>query len=85
MDNKDTISTLNNLIETLRDGQQGFSEAADNANNIDLKSYFREIAAMRGRFVSTLQKEVTRLGGDPEKSGSVAGAMHRAWIDIMDL
>jgi uncharacterized protein (TIGR02284 family) len=29
-----------------------------------------------------LQSEVRRLGGDPEKSGSVAGAAHRGWINI---
>jgi uncharacterized protein (TIGR02284 family) len=25
---------------------------------------------------------VRRLGGDPEQSGSVAGALHRGWINI---
>ena len=29
-----------------------------------------------------LQDEVRRLGGDPEKAGSTAGALHRGWIDI---
>ena len=29
-----------------------------------------------------LQAEVRRLGGDPEKSGSVSGAAHRGWINI---
>ena len=29
-----------------------------------------------------LQLEVLRLGGDPDKSGSVAGAAHRGWINI---
>jgi uncharacterized protein (TIGR02284 family) len=29
-----------------------------------------------------LQSEVRRLGGDPEKSGSVAGSLHRGWMNI---
>ena len=29
-----------------------------------------------------LQAEVRRLGGDPERSGSMAGALHRGWLDI---
>jgi uncharacterized protein (TIGR02284 family) len=29
-----------------------------------------------------LQAEVRRLGGDPEKAGSFAGAAHRGWINI---
>lgn len=82
MDSDKVISTLNDLIETCRDGQNGFKEAAENARNPDLKTFFREAATERAQFVTDLQLEVRRLGGDPEKAGSTAGALHRAWIDI---
>ena len=29
-----------------------------------------------------LQAEVRRLGGDPDKSGSVTGSLHRGWLDL---
>jgi uncharacterized protein (TIGR02284 family) len=29
-----------------------------------------------------LQNEVLRLGGDPEKAGSVAATLHRGWINM---
>ncbi len=82
MDRNDTISVLNGLIETNRDGQQGFQEASDNITRPDLKQFFADASLERARFVGELQQEVRSLGGDPEDSGSVAGSLHRVWIDI---
>ena len=82
MDNDKAISTLNDLIETCRDGQKGFKEAADNVKNPELKSFFTQCASERAQCINELGLEVRRLGGDPEKSGSTAGALHRAWMDI---
>jgi uncharacterized protein (TIGR02284 family) len=82
MDNDKVISTLNDLIETCRDGQEGFKEASENATSPELKSFFLEASRERARCVGELQQEVRTLGGDPEKSGSTAGALHRVWMDI---
>ena len=82
MDRNKTIDVLNNLIETCRDGQEGFQEAADNVQQPELKRFFADASIERARFVGELQQEVRALGGDPDDSSSVAGAMHRAWIDI---
>lgn len=79
---KDYISTLNNLIETCKDGEQGFRKAAEDVKRSDLQTLFNEYASQRSQFASELQMEVTRLGGDAEKSGSVSGALHRGWIDV---
>lgn len=82
MDNDKVISILNDLIETCRDGQEGFKEASENATSPELKNFFRDASRERVRFVGELQQEVRTLGGDPENSGSTAGALHRVWIDI---
>ncbi len=82
MDNDKIISTLNGLIETCRDGQNGFKEAAENAKSPDLKTFFNQIALERAQCVGELQQEVVRLGGDPENTGSTAAALHRVWMDI---
>jgi uncharacterized protein (TIGR02284 family) len=80
--NTDVISTLNNLIETCKDGQNGFQTAAEGVQNSNLKSTFYEFGQQRAQFVGELQALVRELGGDPENSGSVAATLHRGWINI---
>jgi len=80
---KEIISTINSLIETLKDGQEGFKQAAEAVKDSNLKSLFNEYSLQRSRFAGELQAEVVQLGDpDPEKSSSTSGAMHRAWINI---
>ncbi|MEP6571979.1 MAG: PA2169 family four-helix-bundle protein [Gemmatimonadota bacterium] len=81
-DTKDVISTLNNLIETCRDGQEGFMHAAEQTKSPELQSLFDNFARQRSQFVNDLQVEVRRLGGDPEQHGSAGGSLHRGWIDL---
>jgi len=80
--NDDVISTLSGLIETCKDGQNGFKEAAEGVERSDLKSLFYEFSQQRAQFAGELQSLVQTLGGDPEKTGSVAAAIHRGWINI---
>jgi uncharacterized protein (TIGR02284 family) len=80
---KETISTINDLIETLKDGQEGFRQAAKAVKDPELKSLFNEFSLQRSRFAGELQSQAVALGeSKPEDSSSAAGAMHRAWIDL---
>lgn len=79
---KDYISWLNDLIETCKDAEQGFRDAADAITRQDLRELFNEYARQRSQFASELQNQVIRLGGDPEKTGSVSGSFHRGWINL---
>jgi uncharacterized protein (TIGR02284 family) len=81
-DNDNAISTLNNLIETCKDGQEGFKQASEGVKNSDLKTLFLTYSQQRAQFAGELQNEVLRLGGDPEKTSSTVGALHRGWINI---
>jgi uncharacterized protein (TIGR02284 family) len=81
-DNDNAISTLNNLIETCKDGENGFRTASDGVKNQELKTLFLTYSQQRAQFASELQQEVRRLGGDPEQTGSVAATLHRGWINI---
>jgi len=85
MANADVISTLNNLIATCKDGQNGFQEAAEGVERSDLKSLFYECSQQRSQFAGELQPLVRELGGDPENAGSVSAAIHRGWIDIKSI
>ncbi|MEO6872263.1 MAG: PA2169 family four-helix-bundle protein [Chthoniobacterales bacterium] len=81
--NKEIISTLNSLIETLKDGQEGFKQSAEGVDDTQLKSTFDQLSLQRSKFAGELQNEVVKLGEpDPEDSSSASGAMHRTWINI---
>jgi uncharacterized protein (TIGR02284 family) len=84
MQERDVISTLNTLIETCRDGENGFRTAAENITDGSIKSIFDDIGRERARFAEELSQEVQRLGGSPETGGSAAGAMHRGWMNVKE-
>lgn len=80
---KEIVSTINSLIETLKDGQEGFKQAAEAVKDSNLKSLFSEFSLQRARFAGELQSEARQFGeSDPENTSSTAGAMHRAWINL---
>ena len=80
---KKESSVLNNLIETLKDGQEGFKQAAEGVSNSALKSLFRDYSQQRSRFATALQGEARRHGeSEPETSSSATGALHRGWINL---
>lgn len=80
--NKNAISTLNDLIETCKDGANGFRAAAEAVTNADAKALFTSRVPIIERSAQELQAEVRRLGGDAETSGSVSAALHRGWIGL---
>ena len=82
IDNDEVISTLNGLIETCKDGQEGFQEAAEGVESQNLKMFFYECSQQRAEFTGELQSLVRSLGGDPETTSSFAGSLHRGWINI---
>ncbi len=79
---KDYVETLNDLIEACKDGEEGFRTAAENVRRSELKSLLNDYAQQRAQFAIELQTEVARMGGHPETSGTLAGAVRRGWMDI---
>lgn len=78
----EVISMLNNLIETCRDGQEGFRTAAEGVRGAELRELFHTYARQRANFTSELHDEVRRLGGEPEQTGSLVATLHRGWMGL---
>ena len=82
MNENDALSVLEDLIETCKDGQKGYQDAASHVKRSDLKTYFNEQSLERARFAGELEAELIRLGKPDKKiSGSASGTLRRAWID----
>ena len=80
--NSEVVSTLDGLIETCRDGEIGYRDAAEGVVTAHLKDVFHQYSMQRTRDISDLQNEVRNFGGEPQKGGSLAGAVHRGWLNL---
>jgi uncharacterized protein (TIGR02284 family) len=82
MDTDDVIDTLNDLIETSKDGEYGFRTSAEYLRDPQIKQLFNDRAEQCRRAVTELQDCVRQLGGKADDSGSAAGAVHRGWVAV---
>ena len=80
----DLSQTLNNLIETCIDGQKGFATAADALENPQLKAELLSFSQQRREFADDLQGVLASSGESPATTGSIAGTVHRGWINLRD-
>ena len=79
---RNITSVLNELVETSKDGEKGFRTAAEDTKNSELKTIFLRRAEDCAKGAVELQQLVARLGGHAEEGGSVAGALHRGWVNL---
>ena len=78
----DTIDTLNNLIETCRDGEFGFRASAEQAHSESLRSTLLARSQDCHTAGDQLRAWVAQLGGNAEDGGSALGSLHRGWVAV---
>ncbi len=81
-DKSDVVDTLNDLLESCRDGEYGFRTSAEQAKSQDIKTLLLRHANECNEAANELQREVTRRGGKPSDGGTVSGALHRGWVSV---
>jgi len=77
-----SIQVLNTLIGAGSDAERGFLAAADAVAEPELVQLFADAALQRTKFVQELADRIRTLRGTPEKSGTMAGELHRAWTGL---
>lgn len=82
LDHNEVIAILNDLIETSKDGEEGFRSSAKNADDARLKDFFLRRSKEVSVSVRELQDQVRALGGEPVNATSIGGILHRRWLDI---
>lgn len=80
----DVTSTLNELLETCKDGENGFRTAADKAKEPSLKSLFSKYASQRAGYAQELTSAVSSLGEKPASGGHMAAGLHRGWMNLKE-
>ena len=82
MEAKATQALLNELVETLKDGQKGYADAMTDVEDTNLKETFKKYAAQRAEYITEIEDQMFKLNLKPEEESSVTGTVHRAWIDL---
>lgn len=78
----EALDILHDLIETCRDGEDGYLHAAALVSDPGTQSYFKQQSLERACFVRELRDAARRLGErEPDTSGTVTGTLHRAWFE----
>ena len=81
-DDEEIVDTLNDLLESCRDGEYGFRECAEHARSEDIKVLLHRHSGECRAAGLELQTLIRQLGGKPDDGGSVAGALHRGWVSV---
>ena len=81
-----TEKKLNGLLEKSYDAEQGFKKAAENVESNSLQNFFMSKAEERLKFRNELRREILANGCEiKEHNGSIAGSLHRTWMDAKSL
>lgn len=76
------ISTLNDLVQINHDRSEGYSVAAKDTSDMQLKNLFEKNALQSSNFREALSNEVLALNGKPVEGTRLDGKMHRIWMDV---
>jgi len=76
------IAVLRTLIEVCRDGERGYSCAAEHVRDQWLRQLFSDYAAQRANFAADLERRLAAFGEKAEPHPTVAGWIHRKWLDV---
>lgn len=79
---EEIINTLNDLLTRNFDAAKGYREAANDINELDIRTWLLRNAETRDKFISDLEKAILAGGGTPDRGSSLLGTLHRAWLDL---
>lgn len=75
------------LVETLKDGERGFAQAAEKLRDSDHPEWAGALQRLSDQRLD-FHREIVALGHDygedVDESGTVAAALHRGWISLKD-
>jgi len=77
-------SVLNDLLETAKDGAEGFRRAAEEASDPSLKQLFTKYASQREGYALELQELMQENGSKPRESGHISATLHRGWLTVRE-
>ncbi|MBC7610006.1 MAG: PA2169 family four-helix-bundle protein [Polaromonas sp.] len=82
MSDDEVVDTLNDLLESCRDGEFGFRECAEHTKAQDIKTLLNRHTTECQAAAQELVTLIRQWGGKAEDGGTVSGALHRGWVSV---
>ncbi len=83
----DDAKAAKELVETLKDGERGFADAAEklrDGEHPEWATTLQRFSEQRAGFRREIVDMGHAYGDDVDESGTVAAAVHRGWIALKD-
>lgn len=84
MENKKTVEVLNNLLQIANDRLEGFKnvDAKMISSYPKIREEYDHGVIQSNKMRTELSALIQERGGDPDDTATVAGGLHRTWIDV---
>lgn len=82
MEANQTQTLLKEIVQTLKDGEKGYSEALTDVEDQDLKEVFKKYAVQRDGYLTEIEDQLHQLNIKVEEESSVTGTLHRVFINL---
>lgn len=76
------VDKLNFLLRMEHNAVSGYEHAIDDVDDDTLKSHFETYRQAHQERGTRLSNMITAMNGKPVEGGSIAGALHRNWLDV---
>ena len=73
---------LNELLAKTYDAEKGYKTAAEKVDMPSVKKFLSDKVRQRATFAQELKSEIMEYGQLPEDGGTLAGDIHRSWINL---
>ena len=83
----DDAKAAKELVETLKDGERGFADAAEklrDSEHAEWATVLQRFSEQRAGFWREIVDMGHEYGDDVDETGTVAAAVHRGWIALRD-
>ena len=82
MENVQRIEVLNSLIQINNDRIEGYETAANETDELELKTTFNKLSHTSHLCKKDLTDTVIKLGGTPTESTKITGKFFRVWMEV---
>jgi uncharacterized protein (TIGR02284 family) len=83
--NDEIAKNLNELIQYLYDSHHGYIDCAENISSGKLKDLFFSLATQRQQMINEIKYELEKFNKSAANHGTVAGVLHRTFVNIKHL